>query len=126
MLDKVEQVDRTELKTELGYFKDSISRTLFSGFIHNLTHVGIDESTSNIPVQYLFGEQYLGQTKVFMWHARFKVSQTSFDDDKHTARSLTWTTLRNVTETQQFICENEQLTMQGFQKWWELCLGSIR
>jgi hypothetical protein len=51
------------------------------------THEMIDET---------FGEYSLSWTTVFEWHSRFKASQVSVEDDKHSGRPSTSKTTENV------------------------------
>jgi len=47
-------------------------------------------------IQQGFRDQSLSRTQVFQWHARFKTSRTSVDDDEHTGRPTSCTTPETV------------------------------
>ena len=48
---------------------------------------------------------------VFQWHARFKTSRTSFDDDEHTGRHTSRTTPETVTQIQEPVRQDQRWTI---------------
>jgi hypothetical protein len=59
-----------------------------------------------------FGEESMGRTQVFEWHARFRACHPSIKDDQHTGRPISCTTLDTVAKLQQFIHEDRCQTIQ--------------
>lgn len=57
-------------------------------------------------VQIVQRRKYEPHTQVFEWYARIKDRWTFFDDNKHTRRPVSSTTLDIIAKIQQLICEN--------------------
>jgi hypothetical protein len=51
----------------------------------------------------LFGEHSLSWIAVFEWHSRFKDGQVSVEDDKHSGRTSTGITTKNVEKIRELI-----------------------
>jgi hypothetical protein len=52
-------------------------------------------------------------TQVFEWHALFRASWTSIEDDRHTGRLISSTTLATVTRLQELVHEDRLRTIQN-------------
>ena len=62
-------------------------------------------------IQQAFGDQSLSRAQVFQWHARFKTSHTSVDNDKHTGRLTSCTTPETVTRIQELVRQDQRRTI---------------
>ena len=62
-------------------------------------------------IQQAFGNQSLSRARVFQWHARFKTSHTSVDDDEHTERPTSCTTAETITQIQEFFRQDRRQTV---------------
>jgi hypothetical protein len=70
-------------------------------------------ATENLTmIQQAFWDQSLSNAQVFQWHARFKTGRTSVDDDKHTGRPTSCTTLETVTQIQELVRQDRRRTIQ--------------
>ena len=58
-----------------------------------------------------FDEQALSQAKTFEWFKRFKDGQESVEDDKHSGRPSTCTTLEMIAKVREVILEDRLSTM---------------
>jgi transposase len=56
-------------------------------------------------IQQAFGDQILSRTQVFQWHAQFKTSRTSVDDE-HTGTPKSCTTPETVAQIQELVCQD--------------------
>jgi hypothetical protein len=75
-------------------------------------------------IQQAFGDQILSRTQVFQWHARFKTSSTSVNDDEHTGRPTSYTT----TDTHEFKSSSVGIDIGQFTtllRRWELVIGHV-
>ena len=64
-------------------------------------------------IQQAFGNQSLSRARVFQWHARFKTSHTSVDDDEHTERPTSCTTAETITQIQEFFRQDRRQTVHN-------------
>ena len=62
-------------------------------------------------IQQGFGDQSMSRAQVIQWHARFKTSCTSVDDDERTGRPTSCTTPGTVARIQELICQDRHLTI---------------
>ena len=62
-------------------------------------------------IQQAFGDQTLSRARVFQWHARFKTSRTSVDDDEHTGRPTSCTTPETLTRIQELLHQDRHRTI---------------
>jgi len=67
-------------------------------------------------IQQGFGDQSLSRTQVFQWHARFKASRTSVDDDEHTGGPTSCTTPETVARIQEIIRQDRRRTIRDIAK----------
>src|SRR5215813_7913425 len=58
-----------------------------------------------------FGENALSKTRTFQWFKRFKEGRESVDDDSHSGRPSTSTTLEMIAKVQQVIREDRRQTI---------------
>jgi len=63
-------------------------------------------------IQQAFGDQGLSHAQVFQWHAQFKTGRTSVDDDEHTGRPRSCTTLETVARIQELVCQGQCRTIR--------------
>jgi len=66
-------------------------------------NLGKSATETLIMIQQAFWEQSLSRAQVFKWHAPFKTSHTSVDDDEHTGRPRSCTTPETVAQIQELI-----------------------
>jgi hypothetical protein len=57
-------------------------------------------------IRQAFGEESMSHTLVFEWHAQFRASRTSIEDNQHTGRPISCTTPDTVDKLQQLACED--------------------
>jgi len=62
-------------------------------------------------IQKAFGDQSLSCAHVFQWHARFKTSRTSFDDDEHPRRPTSCTTPETIARIQELVHQDQCRTI---------------
>jgi len=62
-------------------------------------------------IQQAFGDQSLSRAQVFQWHAPFKTSHTSVDDDEHTGRPRSCTTPETIACIQELIRQDRCRTI---------------
>jgi len=62
-------------------------------------------------IQQAFGDQSLSHAQVFQWHAWFKTSHTSVDDDEHTGRPTSCTTPETVAQIQELVRQDRRWTI---------------
>ena len=62
-------------------------------------------------IQQAFGDQSLSHAQVFQWHAWFKTSHTSVDDDEHTGRPTSCTTPETVAQIQELVRQDQHRTI---------------
>ena len=62
-------------------------------------------------IQQAFGDQSLSRTQVFQWHARFKTSRISVDDDEHKGRPRSCTAPETVARMQELVRQDRRRTI---------------
>jgi len=62
-------------------------------------------------IQQGFGDQSLSHTQVFQWHALFKTSRTSVDNNEHTRRPTSCTSPETVARIQELIRQDQRRTI---------------
>jgi formaldehyde-activating enzyme involved in methanogenesis len=62
-------------------------------------------------IKQVFREESMSRTRVFEWHARFRTSRTSTEDDQHTT-TISCTKYNTVAKPQQLIREDRHRTIQ--------------
>jgi hypothetical protein len=73
-----------------------------------------------------FGEESMKCTWVFEWHARFRASWTSTEDDKHTRRPISYTTPDTEAKLQQLIHKDQRQTIQDFDDEIGICYAACQ
>ena len=64
-------------------------------------------------IQQAFGDQSLSCEQVFQWHARFKTSRTSVDEDEHTGRTTSCITPETVARIQELVRQDRRRTIHA-------------
>jgi hypothetical protein len=62
-------------------------------------------------IQQAFGDQNLNPTQVFQRHIRFKTGRTSVDDNEHTGRPTSCTTLETFARIQELVRQDRRRTI---------------
>jgi hypothetical protein len=57
-------------------------------------------------IRQAFGEESMSHTWVFEWHAQFRASRPSIEDDQHTSRPINCTMPDTVAKLQQLVRED--------------------
>jgi hypothetical protein len=57
-------------------------------------------------IRQAFGEESMSSTWMFEWHAQFRASRTSIEDDQHKGRPISSTTPNTVAKLQQLVHED--------------------
>jgi hypothetical protein len=63
-------------------------------------------------IRQAFREESMSRTRVFEWHARFRVNRTSIEDDQQTGRPISSTTLDAIAQLQQLVHEDRHRTIE--------------
>jgi response regulator of citrate/malate metabolism len=77
-------------------------------------------------IRQTFGGESMSHTQVFEWHAQFRTSQTSTEDDQHTGRPISCTTRNTVAKLQQLVCEDQHQTIQDLAGEMGICYGTCQ
>jgi hypothetical protein len=64
-------------------------------------------------IRQAFREESMSHTWVFEWLARFRACQTSTEDDQHTSRPISCTTVVTVAKLEQLIHDDRRQTIQN-------------
>jgi hypothetical protein len=74
-------------------------------------NLGKSATETNTMIQQAFRDQILSHTEVFQWHALFKTSRISVDDDEHTGRPTSCTTPETVAQIQELVHQDRHRTI---------------
>ena len=77
-------------------------------------------------IQQGFGDQSLSRIEVFQWHTWFKTGRTSVDDNEHTGRPTSCTTLETVAQIQELICQDRRRTIRDIAEEVEVGYGTCQ
>jgi len=77
-------------------------------------------------IQQAFGDQTLSHAQVFQLHAWFKTGHISVDNDEHTGRPRSCTTLETVARIQELLRQDRRRTIHDFAEEVEICYGTCQ
>ena len=72
------------------------------------------------------GDNAMSQSKTFLWYRRFKDGQTSVDDDEHSGRPSTNTTLENIAKVREAILADRRQTIHDVCEIARLSYGTVQ
>jgi len=95
-------------------------------FIRFCVNLGKSATETLELIQQVFGDQSLSRTQMFKWHARFKASRTSVDDDEHTGRPTSCTTPETVAQIQEIIRQDRRRIIRDIAEEVEVVYGKCQ
>jgi hypothetical protein len=94
--------------------------------IKSCANLGKSASETLTITQQAFGDQSLSRAQVFQWYTRFKTGRTSVDDDEHTGRTTSCTTLETVARIQELVCQDRRRTIHDIIEEVEIGYGTCQ